>query len=836
MATCCLDSEEELEFRQQDVVRKKRVKPKIQKEKKTEVETFLRKFQLSHQNDLKKFEVPHEVFKNGIPKMKDGCYDRDAIKSAILKHLRLDEDELPDDLLEKLEYAVSFTSNQLKNPEDNFTNKISFGLGKELEIFSLLKENYSTSYAVKHFLKPSKNNLEISSKFLPQLNKLEKEQLVALAKVMNVKFPYTEELSKMRDKISAFCLVNHVSVENAMAMMKEANQKLEDEKIAVMKFGVKMMNKEIWTHTDLGNPFENILDGYFGKPWQNLKQFQISELQFSEMVGRREDGRFHFDDMKAELLNFLKINESDLPSAGLVRSSFWGTLFELEIRLNDKDWLHSILAAHKELELSLSLQKFAMANPRSSETSKALSDVTEDDLKRALKRLHRYELRQLSSSIGMKLPKGLSKDVKRDKIFKFATVNQELMNDTMRIAWYLEDLENLISDDFALSIELFEKNLDTLSTDKCFSIGEKYLGAELLPSLMKKPAKLKERLLNEAKSDTKALRKMAKESQKIIYNNFAMLEELKDLDTNALFEVKKALGMSVAYKVTKPMLKKQIVNHANNKGFNFEKLQNIIDGLENQSDQDMEVDDQSSPIKPTPTPTYSPTKMETDEVIASALDVSQAMNQSVPQPVFTKDQLFKSLDTLHFDQVKRIAFSIKMKASERTLKRPGVLKAQIKKVIDENETLLPLFKQKCEEFIERNSHYDAMANNFSHMELHEISKFLKIELDAHQNKSVLSKKIKDYLIIQDISIPELIQKMDERTVNAAKMMTYLKTLSRSSLAHLKEELGIPAKGNRTIEELSSQIMKIAEEKNLCIRDIQLIIMRDERDRFIANQN
>ena len=73
MATCCLDSEEELEFRLQDVVRKKREKPKIKKEKKTEVETFLRQFQLSHQNDLKKFEVPHEVFKNGIPKMKDGC-------------------------------------------------------------------------------------------------------------------------------------------------------------------------------------------------------------------------------------------------------------------------------------------------------------------------------------------------------------------------------------------------------------------------------------------------------------------------------------------------------------------------------------------------------------------------------------------------------------------------------------------------------------------------------------------------------------------------------------------------------------------------------------------
>ena len=228
--------------------------------------------------------------------------------------------------------------------------------------------------------------------------------------------------------------------------------------------------------------------------------------------------------------------------------------------------------------------------------------------------------------------------------------------------------------------------------------------------------------------------------------------------------------------------------------------------------------------------------METDEVIASDLDFSQAMNQSVPQTVSTKDQLFKSLDTLHIDQVKRIAISIKMKASERTLKRPGVLKAQIKKVIDENETLLPLFKQKCEEFIERNSHYDAMANNFSHMELHEISKFLKIELDAHQNKSVLSKKIKDYLIIQDISIPELIQKMGERTENADKMMTYLKTLSRSALTNLKAELGISSKGNRTIEELSSQILKITEEKNLCIRDIQLIILRDEREKFTANQN
>ena len=78
--------------------------------------------------------------------------------------------------------------------------------------------------------------------------------------------------------------------------------------------------------------------------------------------------------------------------------------------------------------------------------------------------------------------------------------------------------------------------------------------------------------------------------------------------------------------------------------------------------------------------------------------------------------------------------------------------------------------------------------------------------------------------------------MGERTENAHKMITYLKTLSRSALANLKAELGISSKGNRTIEELSSQILKITEEKNLCIRDIQLIILRDEREKFTANQN
>ena len=374
------------------------------------------------------------------------------------------------------------------------------------------------------------------------------------------------------------------------------------------------------------------------------------------------------------------------------------------------------------------------------------------------------------------------------------------------------------------SISLLEVNLEKLTTDEIFSIAQNSL-EKIAPSLRKKPTKLKAELLNQARSDFKVLKKAVLESQNVLHKIFEMYEVLKVLDRTKLSKVKEAIGMSTAGQTSKPNLMKHIVNEAKRKGFDIAELQNIIHSIGHPTkvNETMDIDENPLPLETTST-------MVVEEMGASSLAPEEVNRSTQSNQDFSKEQMLQILDGFHIEQIKRVLVSLKIKASEKTLKRPKDMKDKIKKAIEKDDSLLGVCEEMCHEIMEKNSHFDSLATTFSHLELQDVSTFLNMDVNLHMNRAQLSNKIKNHLITEDISVPELIQKLGERNQATLRILDHLKTLSRPDLIKLKSELGVESKTNKSSEDLCSHIMKLIRNKDITTNDINLIVSRTNQEK------
>lgn len=402
------DFEEEQKKKEQEKKRKKQFQ-------KTLSDLQVEEMMSSMRHD-KKIDITFEKFKELVPnaKLKDGSLDQKMVRRAILKRLDIDEDELTDNLKKELNKIVSITCDAIERGVFKHW-PVTYG---DLRDFSFKKMFHSSSYTAVRSLVP---NLVLSKTFETALDKLGKKQLIALSKVMKVKPPSTENLSKIKDKIAAVYIVNQISEGKAMKMLEESKQMLKEEEAAKKQNLIRV-------------------DSNVGSPWDNLEPFQLTFQQFSELIEKSENGTYDHDDVKVGFLNLLKINESDIDdNRPFLRLSIKAGVNYIHTFMNTPEKMNSIVA-QQELTIPFDLQNFAISNPRSGINSKPPIHVTEDYLKRVLKKLSGKELDILASNIGIDFQTTHSTEVIAGKIADFAVTNEVLRVETMRMVWNILDL------------------------------------------------------------------------------------------------------------------------------------------------------------------------------------------------------------------------------------------------------------------------------------------------------------------------------------------------------------------------------------------------------------
>ena len=565
----------------------------------------------------------------------------------------------------------------------------------------------------------------------------------------------------------------------------------------------------------LYDPERDLLKKENEDPYGKLfPEFRITYEDFAEKVPKTENGIYSEKDIKETLLEFLKIQECDIiEEFDLKELSATVNFNYKKLNLNKYDNDKAVIISHALLCVS---SEKALERKCEKERSEFCGKLEEN--------FNKDELLNLTEMLKMEtIPSNMEKQEIINMISKFANekyycydlILQEFQEHTEKML--LAEAEDQSQTDNML--DQIENDLNDFHTAQIYGIAQECFDQPIPEWMKKKPSDLKKLLLKKAKSNSLTMGKMVELVQQIKNEKEKIEECLKSKRRSELIEIKKSMNMSsLDTKSGKEMIT-QIMNHMRKNNLSIHDLERPSPSSESENIQPMDVDAKGGEID-----------------LPANIDVTPAMDEELPFiSSESKASISSILETLHNEQVKKIVKELNIKISESTFNRPKDLRLKIVHETKNNLQLMERCKCLCDEYQKKNAELDFLTD-FSHAELHEMAKFMGMKNTIHINKAQLGKQLKNFIITNDISLTQLLDKMQEKNHNVQGMIKYLNNcLNRSALNRLKGEMGMKVKGHRTTKEIVTEIVKQAGKKDMTTKDLQQKLYSKMKSESLAKE-